>query len=210
MKKFKRTLVLGLIFVLMLVTVACGDNGVSSVEVGSGNSTSEVVTSGMDVGIHTWKIRGTASTAEDVATYSAAMQNGAQIAVDEINMTGGIHGAMIEFIFDDGTLKEEHDSLFVLSTTGSTIDIMVDQTNVYQISITDRNLDATDDATLYLTQMHQMMYGEAPSQLAASAYDGIRILKAAMEDSGVSADMSPAEIRDAIEKVIITKDDSSK
>lgn len=41
-------------------------------------------------------------------------------------------------------------------------------------------------------------YGGTPNQFAADAYDGIYAIKAAMEKAGVTADMSPADICDAM------------
>ena len=37
----------------------------------------------------------------DAAIYGTAVQNGAQIAVDEINEAGGINGHQIEYNFQD-------------------------------------------------------------------------------------------------------------
>lgn len=45
----------------------------------------------------------------DAAIYGTAVQNGAQIAVDEINEAGGINGHQIEYNFQDDqeTLKNQ-------------------------------------------------------------------------------------------------------
>ena len=64
--------------------------------------------------------------------------------------------------------------------------------------------DATDDATVSFVQKYQDTYGEIPNQFAADAYDGIYILKAALEASGATADMSKSEICDAIVSVMPT------
>ena len=45
-------------------------------------------------------------------------------------------------------------------------------------------------------------YGETPNQFAADAYDGIYILKEAMEKAEVTADMSASDISDALKAVM--------
>ena len=49
----------------------------------------------------TFKIGGIGPTTGDAAAYGTAVQNGIQLAVDEINAAGGINGKQIEFQFED-------------------------------------------------------------------------------------------------------------
>ncbi|MCM1325557.1 MAG: ABC transporter substrate-binding protein [Bacteroidales bacterium] len=54
--------------------------------------------------------------------------------------------------------------------------------------------DAKDDLTQKFVKTYQEKYGEIPNQFAADAYDGVYALKAAIEKSGVTPDMSTSEI----------------
>ncbi len=54
--------------------------------------------------------------------------------------------------------------------------------------------DATDDRTVNFVTSYEEAYGETPNQFAADAYDAIYIIKAAIEKSGVTADMSISEM----------------
>ena len=58
--------------------------------------------------------------------------------------------------------------------------------------------DATDDATVSFVSKYQEKFGEIPNQFAADAYDGIYIIKAAIEASGAKQDMSASEICDKL------------
>ena len=50
--------------------------------------------------------------------------------------------------------------------------------------------DATDDLTVNFVKKYNEKYGETPNQFAADAYDAVYIIKAAIEKSGVTPDMS--------------------
>ena len=56
--------------------------------------------------------------------------------------------------------------------------------------------DATDDLTVSFVTAFEDAYGETPNQFAADGYDAIYIIKAAIEQSGATADMSTEEICD--------------
>ncbi len=58
--------------------------------------------------------------------------------------------------------------------------------------------DATDDATVSFVTTYEENYGETPNQFAADAYDGIYIIKAAIEASGATPDMSAADMGTAL------------
>ena len=55
-----------------------------------------------------------------------------------------------------------------------------------------------DEASQAFTEKYQEQFGELPNQFAADAYDGMYILKAAIEQAGVTADMSAEEICEAL------------
>ncbi len=107
------------------------------------------------------------------AVYGIAVQNGADLAVKEINAAGGINGHQIEYNFQDdecdneksvnayNTLKDwgmqmlvgtttsgcciavaaesANDNLFQLTPSGSSVDILKDNDNVFQVCFTDPN-----------------------------------------------------------------------
>ena len=86
MNKVKRFLGMALA-ALMVVSSAAG----CSSDTASSESTGEP----------TFKIGSIGPVTGNTAAYGLAVQNGAQIAVDEINAAGGINGYQIEFSFED-------------------------------------------------------------------------------------------------------------
>ena len=107
------------------------------------------------------------------AVYGLAVQNGADLAIKEINEAGGINGVMIEYNFQDDELENEksvnayntlkdwgmqmlvgtttsgcciavaaetkNDNMFQLTPSGSAVDILKDNDNVFQVCFTDPN-----------------------------------------------------------------------
>ena len=65
--------------------------------------------------------------------------------------------------------------------------------------------DATDDYTVKFVTKYKAKYGEdTMNQFAADAYDGVYIIKQAIEKAGITADMTSSEICDAL-KVAMTQ-----
>lgn len=54
--------------------------------------------------------------------------------------------------------------------------------------------DADDELTKKFVKTYQEKFGDTPNQFAADAYDGVYVIKAAIEKSGVTPDMSVSEI----------------
>ena len=63
--------------------------------------------------------------------------------------------------------------------------------------------DATDDATVNFVTKYQAAYGETPIQFAADAYDGIYIMKAAIEKAGLTADASVSDMCEAMKAAMV-------
>lgn len=63
--------------------------------------------------------------------------------------------------------------------------------------------DATDDLTVSFVKKYQDAYGEIPIQFAADAYDAIYAIKAAIEDAGITPDMSISDICDGMKESIL-------
>ena len=70
--------------------------------------------------------------------------------------------------------------------------------------LTPFSADAPDERTQNVVKAYQAAYGEIPNQFAADAYDGVYIMKAALEAAGCTADMSSADICEAVVSVMTT------
>ena len=66
--------------------------------------------------------------------------------------------------------------------------------------LTPFSADATDEKTVNFVKKYQEKYGDVPNQFAADAYDCIYAIKQAMDNAGVTADMSTDDITAALVK----------
>lgn len=57
---------------------------------------------------------------------------------------------------------------------------------------------AEDEKTQAFVAKYQELYGEVPNQFGADAYDGVYIIKAALEEAGATPDMEASELCDAL------------
>ena len=57
---------------------------------------------------------------------------------------------------------------------------------------------AEDEKTQAFVAKYQELYGDIPNQFAADAYDGVYIIKAAIEQAGATPDMSASDLCDAL------------
>lgn len=110
MKKMKKFMSLFMV-AAMAVTVltACGNNNDSSNAAESTDTTEQTETTSENEETASGdviKIGGIGPTTGGAAVYGKAVENGAKMAVDEINAAGGINGMQIEFNFQD----DEHDA----------------------------------------------------------------------------------------------------
>lgn len=137
MKVWKRVLSLAMVSALAVTSLtACGGNG--------GSDSSEESASA-----DTFKIGGIGPTTGDAAAYGTAVQNGIQLAVDEINADGGINGYQIEYQFEDdqndaeksvnayNTLKDWGMQMLVGTVTSAPCTAVVKETekdNMFQLS----------------------------------------------------------------------------
>ncbi len=83
---------------------AAADNGTAA---GTSNTSAEAGGETAAAGGTVIKIGGIGPTTGSAAVYGLAVQNAAQLAVDEINAAGGINGVMIEFKFEDDECDAE-------------------------------------------------------------------------------------------------------
>ncbi len=220
--KLRKVLAVALASAMVFTTVACG-----STETNETVSTSEVVSTETEVVEgETWKIGAIGPITGAAAIYGVAVQQGAQIAVDEINEAGGINGYKIEFSFEDDEHNPEKsvnaynslkdwgmelllgtvtsgpctavaaeataDNMFLLTPSGSSTDIIKDRTNAFQVCFTDpaqgsasaqyigENAMATkvaviyDSSDVYSTGIYEKFVAEAENQpfeiVAAEAF----------------------------------------
>ncbi len=68
--------------------------------------------------------------------------------------------------------------------------------------------DAEDERTQNFVKTYKEKYGDIPNQFAADAYDAIYIIKAAIEEAGVTPDMKVADmgakLKEAMTKITVT------
>lgn len=64
--------------------------------------------------------------------------------------------------------------------------------------LTPFSADAQDDLTKNFVETYVSLYGETPNQFAADAYDGVYVMKAALEKAGCTPDMSASDICEAM------------
>ena len=137
MKVWKRVLSVAMVSALAVTSLtACGGYGGSDSSEGSASA-------------DTFKIGGIGPTTGDAAAYGTAVQNGIQLAVDEINADGGINGYQIEYQFEDdqndaeksvnayNTLKDWGMQMLVGTVTSAPCTAVVKETekdNMFQLS----------------------------------------------------------------------------
>ena len=68
--------------------------------------------------------------------------------------------------------------------------------------LTPFSADATDEKTVSFVKTYKELYKDVPNQFAADAYDGVYILKAAIEKAGLKPDASVADVNEALKKAI--------
>ena len=110
MKKFNKLVSVVVASAMMLAMVGCGasDNGSAANNTDAGNAENVTTDAGSADGATdaaTFKIGGIGPTTGGAAIYGLAVQNAAQLAVDEINAAGGVNGYQLALNFQD----DEHD-----------------------------------------------------------------------------------------------------
>lgn len=126
----------------------------------------------------TFKIGGIGPTTGDAAIYGTAVQNGIQLAVDEINEAGGINGKQIEYKFEDdqsdsekalnayNNLKDWGMQMLVGTVTSTPCTAVVEETqadNMFQLTPS-----ATAENSIQYENAFRMCFSD-PNQGTASA-----------------------------------------
>ena len=136
MKMLKKAASIALASAMVFSLAACGSNGGGTSDEGNSDAT-------------TFKIGGIGPITGDTAIYGTAVQNGIQLAVDEINADGGINGYQIEYQFEDdqgdseksvnayNTLKDWGMQMLVGTVTSTPCTAVVEEThadNMFQLT----------------------------------------------------------------------------
>lgn len=183
MKKFQKVVSVALAAALTMATVAgCGSSSSSTTTDAAATDTSAATTTEATSETEaatteatgaTFKIGGIGPTTGSAAVYGIAVQNGADLAIKEINEAGGINGYQVEYNFQDdecdseksvnayNTLKDwgmnvlvgsvtsgcciavadktSQDNMFQITPSGSSVDCISSNDNVFQVCFTDPN-----------------------------------------------------------------------
>lgn len=181
MKKFKKVMSLMLVAAMTMAMLAgCGSSNGTSAE--SDAATQDSASADTDTAAETetsdasgsvFKIGAIGPATGGAAVYGIAVQNGADLAIKEINAAGGINGYQIEYNFQDDELDNEKsvnayntlkdwgmqmlvgtttsgcciavaaessaDNMFQLTPSGSSVDCINGNDNVFQVCFTDPN-----------------------------------------------------------------------
>lgn len=176
MKKFKKVMSLSLV-AAMVMLAGCGNSNkaANTNEPGTADTaqSTDAAQSTENADGAVFKIGAIGPATGGAAVYGLAVQNGADLAVKEINEAGGINGVLIEYNFQDdecdneksvnayNTLKDwgmqmlvgsttsgcciavaaesANDNLFQITPSGSSVDCIGGNDNVFQVCFTDPN-----------------------------------------------------------------------
>lgn len=134
MKRFKKLVGVAMASAMVFSMAGCGGSN------GSGSVNADATT---------FKIGGTGPLTGGAAAYGQAVQNAAQLAVDEINANGGVNGYMLELNYQDdehnaekavnayNTLKDWGVQIVLGSVTSAPCIAVVDKTkedNIFQLT----------------------------------------------------------------------------
>ena len=108
MKKFNKIMSAVMASAMVMSLFAgCGSSNADTQTAETGDTAAAGETTEAAAGGTTFKIGGIGPTTGSAAVYGLAVQNAAQLAVDEINAAGGINGVQIEFKFEDDECDAE-------------------------------------------------------------------------------------------------------
>lgn len=128
---------------------------------------------------NTFKIGGIGPITGGAAVYGQAVMNGMQIAVDEINVAGGINGYKIEYKFQDdehdaeksvnayNALKDWGVQMVVGSTTSDpciAVSAMSSQDNIFQLTPSGSAVDCVAPANVFRVCFSDPNQGKASAQ----------------------------------------------
>ena len=165
--KMKRMMCAAMAAAMTVSLAACGGSG-STAETTAAAGGAAAADSAEDSGAASsdavFVIGGSGPLTGGSALYGTAVQNGGQVAVDEINANGGINGYQVKWLFEDdeadgekainayNTLKDGGMQMFVGTTTSGACMSVIAETendNMFQITPSGTTADITKPANVY-------------------------------------------------------------
>ena len=113
MKRFNRLVSAAVVSAMVLAMAGCGNTGAGSGSQSADSSGAENAQEGTSAqassgsGAGSFMIGSMGPLTGDNAVYGIAVQNAAQLAVDEINAAGGVNGYTLELNFQDDEADPE-------------------------------------------------------------------------------------------------------
>jgi branched-chain amino acid transport system substrate-binding protein len=148
----------------------------------------------------------------DAAVYGQNVQNGAQLAVDEINAAGGINGTKIEFMFADdeadgekainayNTLKDKGMKILMGTVTSGACTSVIDKTNEDGMFQLTPSASSTD--VLKLGNVFQVCFTDPNMGIASAQYIGQKALATKVAIIYDSSDVYSSGIEAAFEQEV--------
>ena len=163
--KMKRMMCAAMAAAMTVSLAACGGSGsTAETTAAAGGAADSAEDSGAASSDAVFVIGGSGPLTGGSALYGTAVQNGGQVAVDEINANGGINGYQVKWLFEDdeadgekainayNTLKDGGMQMFVGTTTSGACMSVIAETendNMYQITPSGTTADITKPANVY-------------------------------------------------------------
>ena len=164
--KMKRMMCAAMAAAMTVSLAACGGSGstAETTAAAGGAAADSAEDSGAASSDAVFVIGGSGPLTGGSALYGTAVQNGGQVAVDEINANGGINGYQVKWLFEDdeadgekainayNTLKDGGMQMFVGTTTSGACMSVIAETendNMFQITPSGTTADITKPANVY-------------------------------------------------------------
>lgn len=164
--KMKRMMCAAMAAAMTVSLVACGgSNSTAETTAAAGGAAADSAEdSGAASSDAVFVIGGSGPLTGGSALYGTAVQNGGQVAADEINANGGINGYQVKWLFEDdeadgekainayNTLKDGGMQMFVGTTTSGACMSVIAETendNMFQITPSGTTADITKPANVY-------------------------------------------------------------
>ena len=163
--KMKRMMCAAMAAAMTVSLAACGgSNSTAETTAAAGGAADSAEDSGAASSDAVFVIGGSGPLTGGSALYGTAVQNGGQVAVDEINANGGINGYQVKWLFEDdeadgekainayNTLKDGGMQMFVGTTTSGACMSVIAETendNMFQITPSGTTADITKPANVY-------------------------------------------------------------
>ena len=163
--KMKRMMCAAMAAAMTVSLAACGGSGsTAETTAAAGGAADSAEDSGAASSDAVFVIGGSGPLTGGSALYGTAVQNGGQVAVDEINANCGINGYQVKWLFEDdeadgekainayNTLKDGGMQMFVGTTTSGACMSVIAETendNMFQITPSGTTADITKPANVY-------------------------------------------------------------